>query len=85
MGHSSLVASKERAIRRSTSISLSFGLLEEARHLGVNISRACEEGLETRIAHARREQWLAENRAALESSNTYAGTSGLPLAGLRRF
>jgi antitoxin CcdA len=71
--------------RRAANISLDARMLAEAKALGINISRACEGGLEAQIARVRRETWLAENEQALDSSNAYAETEGLPLAELRRF
>lgn len=57
----------------------------EARELGVNISKASLAGLEIAVAKARREQWLEENKAGLESWNDYVDANGLPLSGLRQF
>lgn len=71
--------------RVATNISLSAALVEEARALEINLSRACEEGLKAHLAEARRARWLAENRDALESSNAWVETHGLPLASMRRF
>jgi len=71
--------------RRPTNVSLDAVLIEEARALGINLSRACERGLAEQIAEARAAQWLAENGAALESSNAYAERHGLPLAASRLF
>ena len=42
------------AIRRSTSLTLNRALLDEARELGVNVSRAAEEGVAVAIRAARR-------------------------------
>lgn len=71
--------------RRPTNLSLPTDLVVEARLLGVNLSRACEEGLERSVSEARRAQWLADNRAALDSSNAYVEAHGLPLAARRLF
>lgn len=79
------VAGASKLARRAANISLSSGVLDDARELGINISRACEVGLEAQIARVRRERWLAENKPALESSNAYAQANGLPLARLRQF
>ncbi|MBK7685786.1 MAG: type II toxin-antitoxin system CcdA family antitoxin [Rhodocyclaceae bacterium] len=57
----------------------------EAKALEVNISKAAETGLAKAIAARRAELWLAENRAALDSSNTYFEKHGLPLAKYRSF
>lgn len=69
----------------ATNVSLDAALVMEARELGVNISKASVAGLEIAVAKARREQWLEENKAALESWNDYLDANGLPLSGLRQF
>ncbi len=71
--------------RRATNVSLNVQLLAEARALEVNISRAAEQGLVNAIAERRAALWLAENQAALESSNAYVAQHGLPLAQYRGF
>jgi antitoxin CcdA len=71
--------------RQATNVSLPAALVREARGLEINVSRACEEGLSARVAEARRARWLAENQAALESSNAWVEAQGLPLAAKRRF
>ncbi|MDT7536393.1 type II toxin-antitoxin system CcdA family antitoxin [Sphingobium sp. SA2] len=71
--------------RKATNISLDSGLLEEARALQINISRACERGLADQISEAREQQWRADNADALASSNHHVADQGLPLAGFRRF
>jgi antitoxin CcdA len=68
-----------------TNVSLDAALVAEARELGVNISKASVEGLEVAVAKARREQWLRENKTALDSWNAYVESHGLPLGGLRQF
>jgi antitoxin CcdA len=55
--------------RRAANVTLDSTLLAEAKELDVNISRAAETGLSNAVRKAKGEQWLAENRAALESSN----------------
>lgn len=73
------------APRRATNVSISTGLLAQARELEVNISRAAEQGLMRAIAERRAALWLEENRAALESSNAFVERNGLPLAQFRSF
>jgi len=68
------------APKRATNVSLNSDLLEQAKALGINVSRACERGLAEQIAELREKRWLEENREALESSNTYVEAHGLPLA-----
>ena len=71
--------------KKPTNVSINQQLLIEAKALEVNISKAAETGLAKAIADRRAELWLAENRAALDSSNTYFEKHGLPLAKYRRF
>ena len=71
--------------RRAANLSLDSTLLEEARRLGINISRACEHGLAEEIAKVRAQLWREENREAIASSNAYVEKHGLPLAQYRIF
>jgi antitoxin CcdA len=71
--------------KRPTNVTLSTALLDQARELGVNVSQACEQGLEQQVRTARAAAWLEENREAIESWNRYVEEKGLPLARHRRF
>ena len=73
------------SFRRSTSITLSGDLLNEARELGVNVSRAAEAGLTDAIRAARAQAWQQENAAAIDAYNAYIDTHGVPLAEFRKF
>lgn len=76
---------KAAAAKRATNISLSSDLIEEARRLNINISHACERGLQEGVARRRAEVWVEENREAIDSSNAWVEQNGLPLARHRRF
>ena len=78
-------AAERRTPRKATNLSVRPELVEEARALGLNLSDVLERGLQQAIAEARREAWLTENRAALDSSNAWVAANGLPLAAKRRF
>ena len=71
--------------RRPTNVTLPEALLQEARAMGVNLSQACERGLAAAVAESRRERWLAENKEAIDSWNSYVAEHGLPLAAYRQF
>ena len=71
--------------RKATNVSINEALLSEAKALKINVSKAAEAGLVVALAEKRAELWLAENRAALESSNAYVDRRGLPLAQYRGF
>lgn len=77
--------SKPATAKKATNVSLSAELLDEARTLGVNVSRACERGLALQIAEVRAQRWLEENREALASSNAFVEKNGLPLADYQQF
>ena len=71
--------------RKATNVSISEALLSEAKALKINVSKAAEAGLVIALAEKRSELWLEENRAALDSSNSYVEQHGLPLAQYRGF
>ncbi len=66
-------------------MSLRADLIEEAKKLDINVSKACERGLEVQVALSRAEKWRAENREAVEFWNSYVEEHGLPLAPYRLF
>ena len=71
--------------RKSTNVSLDPRLVEEAKALGVNVSRACEAGLQAELKSARSKQWVEENWEAIQASNAWVAEHGLPLAKYRMF
>ncbi|MCK7545802.1 type II toxin-antitoxin system CcdA family antitoxin [Marinobacter bryozoorum] len=71
--------------RKPTNLSLNSALLEEAKALGINISRTAEAGISEAVKLHKREAWLKENAKAVASSNAYVDASGLPLARHRQF
>ncbi|MBX9899089.1 MAG: type II toxin-antitoxin system CcdA family antitoxin [Qipengyuania sp.] len=73
------------SLRRATNVSLDQSLVEAARELDINLSRACEQGLAREIKATREAHWLEENAEAIESSNRYVEKHGLPLAKYRLF
>lgn len=71
--------------RKATNVTIEPSLLVEAKALQINVSKAAEAGLMQAVAARRAELWLADNQAALESSNAYVQKNGLPLAKFRNF
>ena len=71
--------------RKSVNVLVDARLLAEAKALGVNLSRAADEGLVKAIRDARSLLWLEENRAAIEQNNRYFEEHGLPFAEYRGF
>lgn len=62
--------------RKAVSLMVNAALLDEAKVLGIDVSRTLEEALaeKTRIAAAQR--WQAENREAIAWHNALAGRIG---------
>lgn len=73
------------ARKRATNVSIDVDLLNAARALKVNVSKAAERGIAQAINDEHAKQWLFDNQSALESSNTFIETHGLPLAKYRLF
>lgn len=71
--------------RKSTNLSLTAALVDEAKALDINISRACEAGLEAALKEERKRRWQEENRVAAEEWNVWIEDNGLPLEQYRQF
>lgn len=67
-----------KPLKRATSLTLDRDLLTEARGLGLNISRAAEEGVRAAIRAEKQRQWREDNAAAVQNYNdrVAAGTLG---------
>lgn len=74
-----------KSVRQPTNLSLDSALLEEAKVLGINLSRSAEAGIAEAVQLQKREKWLKENAKALASSNAYVEAKGLPLSRHRLF
>jgi antitoxin CcdA len=70
---------------RATNVSLNEALVSEARELGINVSRACEGGLESEVRRERTKRWQQGNEAGFEAWNSYVERNGGPLATYRKF
>jgi antitoxin CcdA len=73
------------AFRRPTNVTLDEQLVAAAKELGLNVSRACEQGLSDAVSAERIRRWQEDNREALEAANAYVAEYGLPLAKYRMF
>lgn len=73
------------APRRSTSLTLDRRLLDEAHALGLNVSRAAEQGVAQAIGAERARRWQAENAEAIAAYNRIIEAEGVPLAAFRKF
>jgi antitoxin CcdA len=71
--------------RKSTNVSLDPKLVDQAKALGINVSRACESGLSAELKSERERQWLEENGKAIKAWNEWVRVNGLPLEKYRQF
>ncbi|GAA0711466.1 type II toxin-antitoxin system CcdA family antitoxin [Dokdonella soli] len=71
--------------KKPTNLSIRSDLLEEARALDINLSAEMEKHLIEVIRQRRAEQWLKDNRAAIEAYNRHIERDGLWSDGLRTF
>ncbi|MGB3722899.1 MAG: type II toxin-antitoxin system CcdA family antitoxin [Pacificimonas sp.] len=78
-------AERERPSRKATNVSLDSRLLEDAKALSLNISRACEAGLASQVKQARAEKWQQHNRAAIDAFNACVDEKGILLEEHRMF
>jgi len=74
-----------RPLRKPTNLSIDSALLEEAKAMQVNLSRAAETGLRAAVAEAKSVAWAKNNASSLKSSNEYVEKNGLPLDNYRQF
>ena len=81
----SMLQSAPKSQRTSVNTSIDSQLIKDAKALGINISRAAEEGIAKAIAAEKTRRWQEENKEAIESSNEYVKRNGLPLAKHRPF
>lgn len=75
----------QRKGRRASNLSIDGAIMEQARALNLNVSRAAEAGIAQAIADERARLWQIENREAIDMWNDYLDTNGLPLDRYRQF
>lgn len=77
--------SRFNAPKRATNVSLPGDMVDEAKRLGINVSQACETGLQEQVRKALGEEWKRENRQAIESWNQWVAENGMPYDEYRQF
>lgn len=58
-----------QAPKKATNLSVNSDLLNKAKALDINLSAALEQALAQLLKQRQQEQWLKENRAAIEAYN----------------
>jgi len=73
------------APKKATNLSINADLLRQAKELNINLSQTLELHLAELVREARRQQWLAENKIAIEGYNQRIESQGVFSDGLRQF
>lgn len=73
------------APKKSANLSINADLLQQAKKLNINLSQTLEQRLAEIVRQAQSEQWLEENKKALEAYNRRIETRGTFSDGMRRF
>jgi antitoxin CcdA len=76
---------RDEGPKRPTNVSLNEALVSEARDLGLNVSRACEDGLENEVRRARAKRWQEDTAAGFAAWIEYVERHGVPLGKYRKF
>ena len=73
-----MAAVRDRSARkRPVNLSIDSELLQQARELKVNLSKALEDGLVAIVREERARRWQEENREAIEAHNRMIEKYGL--------
>lgn len=74
-----------QAPKKATNLSINADLLRKAKESDINLSATLEDALAAVLKKRQREQWLAENKAAMEAYNEHVEKHGVFSDGLRSF
>lgn len=68
--------------KRKTSLTLDATALDDARHLGINVSAVAEAALQQAVVQARQRLWLDENQAVFAAQAAWHEQNDHPLAAI---
>ena len=71
--------------RKSANLSLSADVLADAKALGINISRECDQFLRERVRREKAMRWQMEHAEFISAYNRTVEAEGLPLAQWQSF
>lgn len=80
-----LAAYNLNAPKRAANLSVNGDLLNKAKDLDINLSATLEQALAQALKKKQREQWLAENRNAINAYNEHVEAHGVFSDDLRSF
>lgn len=73
------------AARRAANLSIDGELMDEAKAMKINLSRAAEVGIARAVAAEKARRWSEENADVVRGTNEYIARHGLPLQKYRTF
>lgn len=71
--------------RKSTNVTLPPEILDRAKELGINLSRASERGVREEIQEEEARRWADDNAELVAAYTAMVDRDGLPLAKFRTF
>jgi antitoxin CcdA len=71
--------------RKSTNVTLPPEVLDRAKELGINLSRASERGVREEIQETEARRWADDNAELVAAYTAMVERDGLPLAKYRTF
>lgn len=74
-----------RSPRQATNLSIRADLIDEAKALDINVSRAAEAGIADAVRAEKERRWKNENAQAFREWNRWVEENGLPFAEYRQF
>jgi len=75
----------ETAIKKATNVTINSDLLQKAKSYKINISKNFEAYLAEVVKKREEQQWLEENRKAIDAQNERMEKYGSFSDGIRRF
>ncbi len=74
-----------QAPKKPTNLSINSDLLSKAREMNINLSATLENELARQLKIKQREQWLQENKKAIQAYNDFVENEGVFSDGIRSF
>jgi len=75
----------QNASKKATNLSINSDLLSKAKKLNINLSAALEHALESELRKSERDNWLENNKKAIEALNELVDKNGLFSDAYREF
>jgi len=75
----------QEAPKKATNLTVNSDLLNQAKSLKINLSATLEQALIVQVKNAQREQWLKDNKDAIDELNKLSDENGLFSDSFRSF